>query len=229
MTEEISYAEWGNRFFTQAVTTDRVLAGINVLAGQPIDVGPMGVGPRRLVKVSARGAIGTATGEQVSADPVRFYCTLPVSIHFSIDLGMDKHHFDAEITVPLTITAGARSDLAIVLDVVPPTPGQVQIDLQARGLRASITQHAANVEGELKRFVSKYVARELDKPYVVRARTIDVSGAIDKAMGSLGPRQAKPDEVAADFDEALEAEILQSEQLFVEDAAGIEQDGASPS
>ena len=75
------------------------------------------------------------------------------------------------------------------------------IALKAHGLRASITQHAANVEGELKRFVSTYVTRELDKPYVVAARTIDVSGAIDKAMATLGPRQPEPDVVAADFDE----------------------------
>ena len=212
----VSYAEWGERFFAQAVTVERVLAGVNVLAGQPIDVGPMGVGPGRIVKVSASGAIGTASGEQVGSEPVRFAFRLPVSLKFTIDLGMDKHRFDAEIQVPLTLTARAREDLAILLDITPPTPNQVVVGLKAHGLRASITQHAANVEGELKRFVSTYVTRELDKPYVVAARTIDVSGAIDKAMATLGPRQPEPDVVAADFDEALEAEILQSEQLFID-------------
>jgi hypothetical protein len=39
--------------------------------------------------------------------------------------------------------------------------------------------------------VAKYVARELDKDYVLAARLIDVSGAIDKAMTSLAPRSGE--------------------------------------
>lgn len=212
---EITYAEWGTRFFTTAVTTERVLAGINVLAGQAIDVGPMGVGPGRLVKVTARGAIGAAVGDRTSVSPVSFRVDLPVSLEFVIDLGMDKHRFVADIVVPLSLVAHAQHDLKIVLDVQAPSAEQVVIRLKARGLRASITQHAANVEGELRRFVATYVARELTKPYVRAACTIDVSGAIDRALTTLGPRPPRVDEVAADFDEALEAEILQSEELFV--------------
>ncbi|MGA8256984.1 MAG: hypothetical protein WB767_10460 [Nocardioides sp.] len=217
MTDEaISYADWGVEFFTTAVTTERVLAGINVLAGQPIDVGPMGVGPGRLVKVTARGEIGAAVGERTNVSPVSFRVDLPVSLEFVIDLGMDKHRFIADIVVPLTLVARAHADLAIVLDVVTPSSEQVVIRLKAKGLRASITQHAANVEGELRGFVAKYVARELEKPYVLAARTIDVSRAIDKAVSTLGPRPPSPQHVAADFDEALDAEILKSEDLFVD-------------
>lgn len=217
---EIDYAAWGVRFFTQAVTADRVLAGINVLAGQPIDVGPMGVGPGRVVKVTARGEIGEAVGERYAADPVRFDVRLPVTLEFVIDLGVDKHRFDAEITVPLSITARARADLAILLDVTPPTTGQVVVRLRAKGLRASIMQHAANVEGELQRFVATYVAREVDKPYVLAVRTIDVSHAIDRAISSLSPRRPETEAVVADFDEALAAEIRSTERLFVDPPAG---------
>lgn len=213
---EIGYAEWGVGFFTTAVTSERVLAGINVLAGQQIDVGPMGVGPGRIVKVRATGCIGTAVGERTGSDPVTFQVSLPVSLEFTIDLGMDKHRFTADMSVPLVLTARARQDLAIVLDVTPPTPQQVVVRLKAQGLRASITQHAANVEGELKRFVSKYVAREIDKPYVVKARIIDVSGAIDRAIATLGPKPPKAARVASDFDAALEAEIRQREALFTD-------------
>ena len=79
--------------------------------------------------------------------------------------------------------------------MTPPRAADVGCQLKAQGLRASITQHAANVEGELKRFVAKYVAREIEKPYVVKARTIDVSGAIDKAVGNLAPRYGQSEEL----------------------------------
>ena len=143
--EVIDYATWGQRFFAVAVTPERVLAGVNVVAGRPIDVGPMGVGPGRLVKVTAKGSIGTATGERSGHDPLSFHVTLPVDLTFTIDLGMDKQRFDAAIDLPLLITAHARSDLAIEIDVTPPTTEQVSVRLQARGLRASLTGRAAGV------------------------------------------------------------------------------------
>lgn len=225
MSDQIAYAEWGERFFRTAVSSERVLAGINVLAGQKIDVGPMGVGPGRVVKVTALGEIGTAVGERVADDPVTFAVTLPASLEFAINLGVDTHRFTAELSIPLTLTARAREDLAILIDVTPPRASDVGCELKAQGLRASITQYAANVEGELKRFVSKYVTREIEKPYVVRARTIDVSGAIDKAVGNLAPRYGHTEELTSDLSGALEAEILEHGDLFTDEtlAAGDEE------
>lgn len=210
-----TYAEWGEAFFRTAVSAERVLSGVNVLAGQVIDVGPMGVGPGRVVKVTAKGHIGTAVGERVSDDPVSFRVQLPVSLEFAINLGVDTHRFVADITVPLVLTARARDDLAIILDVDPPTADQVVARLKAKGLRATVTQHAANVEGELKRFVAKYVGREIEKPYVKAARLIDVSGAIDKAVSTLGPRSPRAEEMTSDLPSALEAEIRHNEELFM--------------
>ena len=37
----IGYHEWGARFFETAVTEERVLAGVNAMAGQRIDVDPI--------------------------------------------------------------------------------------------------------------------------------------------------------------------------------------------
>jgi hypothetical protein len=217
--ELIDYAAWGERFFATAVTAERVLNGVNVLAGRPIDVGPLGVGPGRIAKVTAQGTIGTATGERVGAEPVSFHVDLPVTLKFSIDLGMDKQNFDADITVPLVITAHGRTDLAIVLDVAPPPARQVVVRLKAQGLRASLTSKAANVEGELRRFVAKYVAKELEKPYVRQATIIDVGAAVEKAAAGLGPRDESPmaDELTDDLPAAMEAELEHTAQLFLED------------
>lgn len=215
--ELIDYRAWGVEFFHRAVTEERILRGVNVLSGRPIDVGPMGVGPGRLVKVTAKGQIGTATGQRVSDDPVSFHVTLPVPLEFVIDLGMDKHRFDAKIELPLVIAARARDDLAIVIEITPPTAAQVRVDLQAKGLRAQLMQMAAGVEGELKRFVAKYVSKELSKPYVKDATVIDVGAAIERAAKGVGPKddRAVADELTEDLSPALEAEILEKADLFV--------------
>ncbi len=220
MTDElIDYRAWGVEFFHRAVTAERVLRGVNVLSGRPIDVGPMGVGPGRLVKVTAKGQIGTATGQRVGDDPVSFHVTLPVPLEFVIDLGMDKHRFNALIELPLVIAARARDDLAIVIEITPPSASQVKVDLQARGLRAQLMQMAAGVEGELKRFVAKYVSKELAKTYVKDATVINVAAAIEKAAKGVGPKddRAVADELTEDLSPALEAEILENADLFVPD------------
>jgi hypothetical protein len=219
MTDDhvIDYSAWGVEFFHRAVTEERVLRGVNVLSGRVIDVGPMGVGPGRLVKVTAKGQIGTATGHRISDEPVALHVTVPVPLEFVIDLGVDKHRFNAAIGLPLTITARARADLAIFLEITPPTAAQVDVDLQADGLRAQVLKMAAGVEGELKRFIAKYVAKELAKPYAKDATVIDVGAAIERAASALGPRQDSDiaEEMTEDLAPALEADILENADLFV--------------
>ncbi len=191
--ELIEYGDWGARFFEFAVTDERVLAGVNAVAGQPIEFGPMGVGPGRVAKVSAVGNIGTATGQRVSTDPVQFDVRLPVALQFELNLGVDLHRYDADIEIPLKLTARAREDLAIVIDIEPPSSRDIRVHLKAQGLRATVTQHAVNIERELVRFIAKYVGREIAKPNVQHARVIDVAGAINRAAGSVVPKASNAD------------------------------------
>jgi hypothetical protein len=184
----IDYGEWGRRFFEAAVTEDRVLAGVNAMAGQKIEFGPLGVGPGRVAKVTAVGHIGTAGGSRTVLDPVQIDVRLPVTLQFKLDLGVDVHHFDADVEVPLRLSARARDDLSIVIDIDPPTKDDISVALRAKGLRATVTQYAANVEGELRRFIARYVGRELEKPKIVAARVIDIRAAIDRGAGAVVPR-----------------------------------------
>lgn len=217
----ISYAEWGQRFFAVAVTEERVLAGVNTMAGQPIDVGPMGVGPGRIAKVTAKGAIGQAMSEPIAGDAISYRVMLPVSLTFDVHLQVDTHRFRADLEVPLILTALAGEGLQIFIDVAAPLPNQVKIDLKADGLRASMLNRVVGVEGELKRFVAKYVSREVQKPSIMKARTIDVARAIDGAWTSVAPKGAGETSrtVTEDLGPALEKEISDNPHLL-EDLEG---------
>ena len=50
-------------------------------------------------------------------------------------------------------------------------------------MRAAVLQRIAGVDREIRRFVARFVARELDKPHVRAARDIDVAGRIERAWG----------------------------------------------
>ncbi len=183
----IPYEEFGRRFFELAATPERILGAVNLLAGEPIAMGPIGVGPGRLAKVTASGAIGLATAAAIEGDLIAYRVTLPVALDFELNLQVDTHRFHADVQIPLVLTARAAEPLHIVIDVDAPKPRQIVVNLRASGLRASVLSLAVGVEGELQRFIAKYVVRELEKPAIAQARTIDVGAAIDGAWQSISP------------------------------------------
>ena len=212
--EAISYQQWGVDFFREAVSQARVLGAVNTIAGQPIDFGPMGVGPGRIAKVRAYGEIGAATATPERGEHIGYRVVLPVSLTFEVDLQVETHRFEAELLVPLTLTAVARSGVRIFIEAQPPHSSEVQVELRAKGLRASVLQRVAGIEAELCRFVAGYVRRELEKPHVREARSIDVSRAIDQAWATISPGPGK-DRVTADLNEELEREIEHIEETLV--------------
>ncbi|MET3960440.1 hypothetical protein ABIE44_000374 [Marmoricola sp. OAE513] len=213
-TEFVSYQQWGLDFFAEAVSEDRILGAVNNIAGQPIDFGPMGVGPGKIAKVRAYGEIGAASAHRIEGAQISYRVELPVSLTFEVNLQVETHTFHAELLVPLTLTAQAVEGVKIFITIDPPRSSEIEVKVQAEGIRATIMQRVVNIEGELKRFVAKYVARETSKPHIEEARVIDVSAAIDKAWGSIAPKPAKST-VTDDFAEALEAEIRENEDTLL--------------
>jgi hypothetical protein len=197
-SEEIrcSYEEFGALFFRAAVTPERIIGAVDGIAGQPIDFGPMGVGPGRIASVTAKGQIGAATATEIPGIPISYKLVVPVDLDFTVNLQVEKERFHAAVEVPLTVTAHATHDLRIIVDVTPPNPDELDLHLEAEGLRATLLKRVANIEGELRRFVAKYVARELEKPHVVATRVIDVGVSIDVAWAGMAP--GRPAEDVAD-------------------------------
>ena len=192
-----TYEEFGALFFRAAVTPEHILGAVDAIAGQPIDFGPMGVGPGRIARVTAKGQIGEATATELPGTPISYRLVVPVDLDFTVDLQVEKHHFHANVEVPLTVSAHATRDLRIIVDVTPPNPDELELDLAAEGIRATLLKRVANIDGELRRFVAKYVARELEKPHVVATRNIDVGVSIDVAWAGMSPGRGIEDVASA--------------------------------
>jgi hypothetical protein len=161
-----------------AVTEERVLRGAASLAGRPIEFGPIGVGPAGLVKASASGQVGEPTLVGQPGELVAYELTIPVDLQLLIDFGLEKSRFTAAVVVRLALTARAARPLFIVIDIEPPTKRNVDVDVKAEGLRASMLQTVGRVDDEVRRAVARYVARELQKPRIQQARVIDVAAAL---------------------------------------------------
>lgn len=174
----ITYGEWGEHFFRTAITEQRVLDAVAGVDGKPIEFGPTKVDPLGLVKVSANGAVGSPALARRDEALVAFDLTIPVQLAITLDLGIDKHRFSADVLVRLRLTARAARPLQIVIDVAPPSKNDVTVDMKAEALRSSVLQAFAGIEGELRRHVARFVRREVEKPELQRARVIDVEAAL---------------------------------------------------
>ena len=186
----ITYAEWGEHFFRVAVTEDRILGAVSSIAGRPIEFGPSKVDPLGLVKVTANGEVGEPVVSPRDESLVAFDMMIPVQLAIGLDVGPDKHRFQADVHVPLVLTARAAKPLTIVIDIEPPHKRDVVVDMRAEALRSSVLQTFTGIEGELRRYVAKFVKHEIEKPELQKARTIDVVAALSKLSANASASSA---------------------------------------
>jgi len=179
--QPIGYDEFGMRFMNLVLHRDRVMESINRVLGETFELGPIGAGPgRKVAKVTAAGTFGTAYGEALT-DVVGYNVNLPVNVAFHLDLGVDMMRFDAEVLLPLRLTMELVEPLTILWHITPPHPDDVSINVQSDNRRAAMLQKLTGLDGELRRFIVRFVDRELEKPHVRKAMRIDLVTLIDNA------------------------------------------------
>jgi hypothetical protein len=177
----IGYDEFGMRFMDLVLHRDRVMESVNRVLGEQIQLGPIGAGPgRKVAKVTATGTFGKAYGEALP-DVVGYHVNLPVQVAFHLDLGVDMLRFDADVLLPLRLTMELVEPLTILWHITPPDPADVTISVQSDNRRAAVLQKLTGLDGELRRFIVRFVERELEKPHVRKAMRIDLVTLIDNA------------------------------------------------
>lgn len=175
-----SYGEFGLEFFRRAVSVQRIEAGVSGLTGKPIEFGPVGAGPARLAKVTARGEIAAPTVTRVDDDePLRFLLSIPVDLRFTVALPATEHHFQADVIVELKLTARAGAPLRVIIDIDPPGRQDVKVKLRAGNIASTVLQIVSGMDYEIKRFVARYISKEIEKPHIQQARDVDVGRYID--------------------------------------------------
>lgn len=180
-TRQIGYDEFGMRFMNLVLHRDRVMESINRVLGDDFQLGPIGAGPgRKVAKVTASGTFGRAYGEALD-DVVGYEVNLPVDVAFDLDLGVDMLRFNAGVVLPLRLTMELVEPLTILWHITPPDPEDVVMSIDSDSRRATVLQKLTGLDGELRRFIVRFVERELEKPHVQKAMKIDLVTLIDNA------------------------------------------------
>ena len=186
MSQEITYGEFGRRLFETVLHERRVEDALATVLGDRITLGPIGAGPGRvLAKVTADGTIGRPVARALPGDFVAFEVRLPVQVVFDLDIAVDVHRFHADLIVPLRLTARAATPLTIVCDIAVPDEDELEIDVRVERRSTAMLRRVAGIDAELRRFMLRYVTRELDKEHVRRATRIPLDEVIDAAWPSI--------------------------------------------
>ncbi|OBC00561.1 hypothetical protein A5784_20070 [Mycobacterium sp. 852013-50091_SCH5140682] len=177
----ITYEEFGRRFFEIAVSEDRVGDAIGAIAGDEFQIGPIGQGPGKIAKVTARVKIQKPRVTRNVGETITFSIRIPLEIDMVIDLRIDRPQFMVFGEIALRATALAAEPLLLILDVKKPRPSDISIHVTSKSLRAEVLRIMAGVDAEIKRFISAHVAGEIDSPGSEKAKVIDIGTEIQSA------------------------------------------------
>lgn len=181
----MSYEEFGRHFFEIAVTEDRIGTAFTAIAGEEFEVGPIASGPGGMVKVQATVRVSEPEITRDVGQLITFTVKLPLHIGLSVNLKVDRIRYDVDglVTLPMTVRCAAPLQLRIEVD--PPRPRDVFVDVNSRNMRGEIIRNLAQVDDEIRRVIARFVATEIDKPEVRKARLIDVDVELGRAFEGL--------------------------------------------
>jgi hypothetical protein len=186
VNDHITYGEFGRRLFETVLHERRIEDTVAAVLGDRISLGPIGAGPGRvLAKVTVDGTIGRPVAQAIPGDFVAFLVRLPVQVDFDLDIAVDVHRFHVDMVVPLRLTARAVTPLTIACDVEAPREEELELDIRVDRRSTAVLRRVAGIDAELRRFMLRYVTRELEKEHVQRATRIPLDEVIDAAWPSI--------------------------------------------
>lgn len=183
--DQMTYEEFGRKFFETAVTEERVAGAVAQIAGDEFEMGPMGQGPGKIAKVTAKVKVKEPVVTRNLADTISFAIRIPLAIDLIIDLLVDKQRFTVDGHIALRASAHAVEPLNLVIDVSRPRASDITVDVSSTSLRGEVLRIIAGVDGEIRRFISKYVAGEISNPKSQGVQTIDVAHLIDSTWEGI--------------------------------------------
>jgi hypothetical protein len=181
----MTYEEFGRKFFEVAVTEDRVGGAIGSIAGDAFQMGPIGQGPGKIAKVTAKVRIMDPRVTRDVGEMITFSIRIPLEIDMVVDLRIDRPRFMVFGEIALRATARAAAPLLLILAVEKPRSSDISIHVTSRSLRGEVLRIVAGVDAEIKRFIAAHVAGEIDSPASQKAKVIDVANSIDAAWTGI--------------------------------------------
>lgn len=182
---QLTYEEFGRRFFEIAVTEERVAGAFAEIAGDQFDIGPMRQGPGNFAKIFAKVQVAQPKATRTVGDLITFDIRIPLTIDLTVDLRLDKPRFLIDGDIALTAVAKAAEPLLLILEVAKPRASDVTVNVSSKTLRGELVRIVGDIDNELRRFIVAHVSEQIDSPESQAAQVINVEEQLDSAWTGI--------------------------------------------
>ena len=179
----VSYQDFGAALIDSAVSLARIESTAAAIAGETVDAGPIGVGPGDAATVMAKGTLGAPVAK--AAAPAedgarRFIVTIPVELALTVKVAGTLHRFESSVLVRLHLTVRTAVDpIALVIDIAPPEPFDMEVQVRSSGVAAKVLGRLGNVDGKIRKEVVNVINERLAAPEAKGVTTIDIDPLIE--------------------------------------------------
>jgi len=179
--EDISFDQFGRNFMREVVTADRVAATIATVVGERIEMGPMAAGPRDAASATMRGKLADVDVSPGPAhdDTLHFSALVRLECTLLVKASLINKRYRGGLTIPLQLDVRTASPLRLVIDVAPPAPADIGVELESKDRSGRMIQVLGNIDGEVRTRAAAEVARRVEAPEARRHREINVLAMVD--------------------------------------------------
>ena len=186
--EIVSYQDFGAALIDGVVTPARIENAVAEVAGDRVEVGPLGVGPGDAASVMAKGDIGAPAAAPAAPEgdgTRRFVVTIPVELRLSVKVAGTLHRFESTVRLRLHLSVRTATEpLSIVIDIPAPTTEDMDVDVRASGLTARVLGRLGNIDAKIRKEVVGFIAKRLGAPDAQAATIINVGDTVESMWKS---------------------------------------------
>src|SRR5436305_8488031 len=174
--EHISFDQFGHNFMREVVTAERVAA--------TIEVGPIGAGPRDAARATLRGRlvdvdVSLADDASPEGEAMRFTALVRLDCTLVVKAPVLDKRYRGTLTIPLVLDVRTAPPVRLVIDVEPPSPPDIGVELDSSDRSGRLIQLLGNIDGEVRTRAAAEVARRVESPEARRHREINVLAMVD--------------------------------------------------
>jgi hypothetical protein len=185
-TEHISFDQFGRNFMREVVTAERVAATIASVVGDRIEVGPMAAGPRDAAQATLRGRLvdvdvsSADDAAAVDGEVMRFTALVRIDCTLSVKAPVLNKRYRGTLTIPLVLHVRTAPPVRLVIDVDPPSPPDIGVELESGNRSGRLIQVLGNIDGEVRTQAAAEVAQRVESPEARGKREINVLAMVDE-------------------------------------------------
>lgn len=182
MPDSIAFAEFGRNFVHLVITAERVRTTIGAVVGDAVAVGPLTAGPADAARATLRGRLVDVdvTGEHSpDEDVLRFHAVLRVDCTLAVKAPVIDKRYRGQLTVPLDLVVRTVAPVRLVIDVRPPAPADIGVQLTAGDRSGRLLQRLGNIDAQVQAQAAVEVAKRVEDPETRRHREVDILAMVD--------------------------------------------------